>query len=116
MTPASRRLAIARSTFRQAVFCTSTAPTMISNGESPGHQCCGPNAASNRSYTCVNIVDMRITAHRLREPLRLARKVKSSAKVKSEFDTKFFAWSKRPLLLFLTAEYNERCRHESITR
>ena len=54
--------AIARSTFRQAVFCTSTAPTMISNGESPGHQCCGPNAASSRSYACRAGCDMSYCA------------------------------------------------------
>ena len=41
------RLAMALSTLVQAVFCVSTAPTMISNAELPGHQFCFPLAAKS---------------------------------------------------------------------
>jgi hypothetical protein len=40
--PAARRLRMARSTFDQAVFCVSTAPTTTSNAVRAGHQCRGP--------------------------------------------------------------------------
>jgi hypothetical protein len=38
--PAARKPAIAFSTFLQAVFCVRIAPTIISKGESAGHQRC----------------------------------------------------------------------------
>jgi hypothetical protein len=37
-------------TFAQLVFWVRIAPTITSNGVSPGHQCCGPQAAKRRRY------------------------------------------------------------------
>src|SRR3989304_6260723 len=47
---ASRRALMALTTFGQAVFWVSTAPTMTSNGVSAGHHPCGPYAAWSRRY------------------------------------------------------------------
>ena len=99
MTPACRKLLIACSTFRQAVFCTRTAPTMISTGESPGHQRCGPNFASIRSYASISFVDIAIDAGDVCEsPDRRY----DSTKVKSENGPKN-ELAKSALLLFFGA-------------
>src|SRR5437870_2604829 len=49
-----RRLAMARSTFIQAVFWVRIAPTITSNGVFAGHQCIGPSAAVSVSKNCGN--------------------------------------------------------------
>src|SRR3954452_25130524 len=40
---AARRFVIARSTLVHEVFCVRYAPTITSNWDSAGHQCCGPH-------------------------------------------------------------------------
>ena len=116
ITPASRRFSIARSTFRQAVFCTSTAPTITSNGDSPGHQCCGPNAASNFSYTSRNMHVHRSACSRARPTVRqIAARADQLAAQKSSRNspTNFFLF--RPTFVaFLQREYNDlsSTRHE----
>ena len=47
--PVRRRESIARAALAQAVRWTRTAPTMVSNGESPGHQPCGPCCSRSSS-------------------------------------------------------------------
>jgi hypothetical protein len=41
-SPRARRASIARSAFLHDACCVRTAPTMVSNGPSEGHQAWGP--------------------------------------------------------------------------
>src|SRR6266436_1302123 len=76
---ALRRLATAASTFAQEVFCVRIAPTIISNRERPGHQCCGPSASNSaRKYLCSVESTSRDATSRTRETL---------------FVTSIFAWT-----------------------
>ena len=50
---------MARAAFVHAVFCVRIAPTIVSNGPSPGHQPCGPWCDSRRSYIVASSSAMR---------------------------------------------------------
>src|SRR5450756_343365 len=68
IAPAALSDVIAFSTFDHAVFWVSTAPTATSNGVSPGHQCCGPQAAASCAYTRARFGSACVLMGSLRQP------------------------------------------------